>query len=304
MDHTFNVLIATEFDVNTSIFIHNLAFWTHKNIANEKHFYEDRFWSYNTLNALTDLFPYWSIDQIRTIIKNCIKNGLMIKGNFNKSGYDRTQWFSLTDKALSFYPTIWEIYQMKLVAMCGISQMDSVDLPNGSGGIPTPIPDSKQQIVNTDSLSLSKSLSYSPCPENEEPTPQLKPIEYKETYFTLPEQSIGANLKSEEDNQIFNITDFDKQAFETFWDIYPLQRNKDRVRSTWFAEQCHLKANEIIEKLQLQIKKDKSFIEGYIMTPLRYILERGWENKIFELKQTNREQIAQNNLNSLDWINP
>lgn len=168
MDHNFNVTIAKKFDVNVAIFIQNIAFWIQKNIANERHFYEGRFWTYNSLNAFSDLFPYWTVDQLRTIIKKCIKNDLIIVGNFNKSTYDRTQWFSLTDVSLSFYPCIWENYQIKLGAIRENSQMDSEEFPNGFGENPTPIPDSKQQIIKTYTIDNSINFDHLKTLETQE----------------------------------------------------------------------------------------------------------------------------------------
>src|SRR5690606_10484008 len=45
-------------------------------------------------------FPYFTQKQIKYLIKQAIEFGLVVKGNFNKKGYDRTNWYSLSDKAL------------------------------------------------------------------------------------------------------------------------------------------------------------------------------------------------------------
>lgn len=75
MLYSFNVNIAVEYGVEEAIFLHNLYFWIAKNKANNKHFYEGAFWTYNSLEAFTELFPFWSQKQIRRIIKKLKDKG-------------------------------------------------------------------------------------------------------------------------------------------------------------------------------------------------------------------------------------
>lgn len=103
MQHSFDISIAEKYGVNVAIFLNNVAFWIKKNQSNKKHFYQGRYWTYNSQEALTELFPYWSRQNIRTILKSCEDQGLIIKGNFNETGYDRTTWYALTDLGLSLF---------------------------------------------------------------------------------------------------------------------------------------------------------------------------------------------------------
>lgn len=101
---TFDEQLAIDFDIESAIFIQSLAHWTRKNAANNHNFHEGRYWTYNTYDALTKIFPYWSKKQIERLTLKCIKHGLMLKGNFNQKRYDKTCWYSLTDKALMYFP--------------------------------------------------------------------------------------------------------------------------------------------------------------------------------------------------------
>lgn len=98
MHHAFDIEIAKKYDVNTAIFLSNIGFWIQKNMANEKHRHNGRYWTYNTVEAYATLFPYWTQKQMRTIIDKCIKFGLILKGNYNSNKHDRTNWYALTDK--------------------------------------------------------------------------------------------------------------------------------------------------------------------------------------------------------------
>lgn len=113
MDYHFNVNIATALDVDSAILIQNFYFWIKKNKANNKHFYDGNTWTYNSISALEELFPFWSRRQIERIINNLSAKGILIKGNYNENKYDRTTWYALHDSVQSIYlngeihSTIW-----------------------------------------------------------------------------------------------------------------------------------------------------------------------------------------------------
>lgn len=142
MQHSFDIIIAEKFGVNVAIFLNNIAFWVKKNQANNKHFYEGRHWTYNSQEALTQLFPYWSRQNIRTILKDCLSQGLLLRGNFNETGYDRTTWYALTDLGLSLFSCFNNTQQ-------SIGEIQPIDLVKPTESLVEsnqPIPDSKPDI--------------------------------------------------------------------------------------------------------------------------------------------------------------
>ncbi len=98
-----------DFDLNTAVFLDTIAYWIKLNAANKsaRHFHDGRYWTYNTYDGLHVMFPGWSRDTIRGIVRKCVKNGLLIVDNFNLKKYDRTCWYTLTDKAIDYYPALW-----------------------------------------------------------------------------------------------------------------------------------------------------------------------------------------------------
>lgn len=52
-EYHFRADLAGLYGVDGAIFLHCMAFWTAKNRANERHYHEGRYWTYNTLKALT-----------------------------------------------------------------------------------------------------------------------------------------------------------------------------------------------------------------------------------------------------------
>jgi hypothetical protein len=103
LNHSFNVGIAVEHGIDSAIMLGNIFFWIQHNEANEKNFFDGRYWTYNSQKAFSDLFPYWNRAKIQRILSYLEEQGLLMKGNYNKSAYDRTTWFALTDKGLSLF---------------------------------------------------------------------------------------------------------------------------------------------------------------------------------------------------------
>lgn len=136
MEHHFNTKIAKIYGVEGAILLHNINFWIEKNEANNRHFYDGRFWTYSSIEAFTKLFPYWSKRQIERIINNLIKQGALVKGNYNAIAYDRTAWYTLTETVKSIYAN---------------GEMELTKQGNGFTQTVSPIPDSNKDN-NTDNL--------------------------------------------------------------------------------------------------------------------------------------------------------
>ena len=56
--HCFSVSIANEIGLEEAIILGNIAYWIDKNMANEKHFIEGKYWTYNSHSAFLAMFPY------------------------------------------------------------------------------------------------------------------------------------------------------------------------------------------------------------------------------------------------------
>lgn len=104
MDHAFNIEMAQKYGVDEAIVINNLHFWIVKNKANRTHFYDGFYWTYNSTRAFSELFPYWSERQIDRVLKSLKDKGAILVGNYNKVGYDRTRWFTLTTLVTDIIP--------------------------------------------------------------------------------------------------------------------------------------------------------------------------------------------------------
>lgn len=98
--HSFDTDVASMVGVAAAVIAYNIQHWCEKNAANDAHQYEGRSWTYNSVSAFKELFPYLSPKQIRTALDKLEKAGLVVSGNFNKQGRDQTKWYSFVPEAV------------------------------------------------------------------------------------------------------------------------------------------------------------------------------------------------------------
>ena len=99
MEHSFNIDVATVYGVNAAIILNNLEFWIAKNKANEKHYHDGYYWTYNSAKALSELFPYLTKRKIEAALGLLRDDGIIITGNYNSDKRDRSLWYAITERA-------------------------------------------------------------------------------------------------------------------------------------------------------------------------------------------------------------
>ena len=95
--HMLNTRVAKQCGVNAALIFHYLHFWIEKNRANGKHFHDGRYWTYCSMDGFRRILDYLSPKQIRTAIEKLEREGYIVKGSYNKSSYDRTTWYAVTE---------------------------------------------------------------------------------------------------------------------------------------------------------------------------------------------------------------
>lgn len=124
--YIFDVDVAKEYGVDAAVMIKLFQFWIQKNIANESNFYDNNYWTYNSLEAFEKMLPFWTKKQIARILDFLVEKEVLIKGNYNRTKFDRTVWYAFKS------PENW------------ISRNRDIDFPKTGNGFPengTPIPD-------------------------------------------------------------------------------------------------------------------------------------------------------------------
>ncbi len=156
MYHFFDVNIAKKIGVNPAIILHNIYYWIDHNKKNEKNFYDNNYWTYNSIKAFEKQFPYMSSSQIRNNLKKLIDDGYIITGNYNSSSYDRTMWYAITDKAKALFE-----YESSI---CQNQQMDIDKITNGNIQNNKPIPDNN---TDNNTNNIKKDISNDISKESE-----------------------------------------------------------------------------------------------------------------------------------------
>lgn len=161
MQHSFDVELAKEYGILEAILIQNIYFWIEKNKANNKHFYDGRYWTYNSRKAFSEMFPYSSYDKIRRALEKLVKNNILLVGNYNQQWSDRTLWYSFSDIGLS----IVQKRQMQLSENTN-DKWQGCQMTNGKDATPIPYintynkPDNKQENIKESSENLSNLEAY------------------------------------------------------------------------------------------------------------------------------------------------
>ena len=97
--------IAEDYGMSESVFVSYIWFWTKRNSEALRNFKDGRTWTYDSLKNICEKIGYWTVDQLRAVIKKCINSGLIIVSSYNKMSGDRTSWYSLTDTAFQLCAT-------------------------------------------------------------------------------------------------------------------------------------------------------------------------------------------------------
>lgn len=227
MQHYFDINIAMKYGIQPAIILNNLYFWIEKNRANEKHFYDGYYWTYNSMKAFSELFPYMTERQIDYAIKKLVESGLIIKGNYNKSSYDRTCWYAITKAGYSILQNCEMDKTNKEYSISQNCEMDKTNLSNGNDTIVKPIPD-----INTYSKQINE---------------EKENYKEKENEFSLQKNiSISAKKRNEKNQE---------------YELIELKRVKEKVEHV--TENVPLK-NKILSFLNFRIKNKKLVTMEYL----------------------------------------
>jgi len=91
----FNSDVAKVVGANAAVIYQNIKFWCDKNKVDERYFFDEKYWCFNSRRAFADLFEYMSDKQIRTGLNKLESAGFIAKGNHNSAAYDRTSWYCI-----------------------------------------------------------------------------------------------------------------------------------------------------------------------------------------------------------------
>ena len=84
VEHHFNIEIAKKYGILEAVLLQNIYFWVEHNRANEKAFFDGEYWTFNSVKAFCEMFPYATKKKIYNALQHLILEGIIKTGNYNK----------------------------------------------------------------------------------------------------------------------------------------------------------------------------------------------------------------------------
>jgi hypothetical protein len=243
MNHSFSVEHAVKYGIEEAILIGNFQFWLAKNRADRRNQIDGRTWTYNTASAFAELIPYFNAKQIYRLLTSLVDQGVILKGNFNDTARDRTQWFAFVNED-EFLPAI------DLHTKSKVSDKKSAEKPAGKGSVPFP----ENGKCNSQKREIHSAISGTPFPENGKclyrtdiTTDVNADVNLQTTSADAPQACAGEPAASASADlaesppaaQATAAVDHQgpSQAFEVAWEMYPARPGnaKHMALSAWNA---------------------------------------------------------------------
>lgn len=193
--------VAARYGLEEAIFLDAIVYWYRMNRADNKNFRDGRWWTYNTMKAFDEAFPWWSAKQLRRIASSCKDKGAILTGNYNEDHRDRTLWYSPSDEALA-------LYGETAPPICPNGQMQNPDRAQSFAQTGTALPCNNHVGTNMDT-------PYSP-PKGDEPPPSGKP-----------------KSKPKRERRAKTVPDHCPERFEQFWAAYPGGGSRQKASAAW-----------------------------------------------------------------------
>lgn len=163
--HYFNIDVACEVGVHAAVILDCIAYLVDYHSANDAYIHEGKTWMYNAKSAFAKLFPYMTERQVKYALQKLKDAGLIEVGNYNKLGFDNTNWYTLTDKAVEkYYSSRWT----KLS-----DGLDKIVRPVGQN---CPTNTINNNITNKDILSIDTKSAKKPRAKKEFVPPTLDEV--------------------------------------------------------------------------------------------------------------------------------
>ncbi len=148
---------AMAYGVDESIIINAFVYWLRFNKKHSRNQKKGHTWTYNTVKALSELFPYWSEKQIRRILTSLVIQGVLIRDHLSKHWSDRTTWYAFADEEEFLKPAPVERTKVR-----GRWVEGSADNPEDEM---IPSPDAGTGADAGECVDDSSLVSVSTCPE-------------------------------------------------------------------------------------------------------------------------------------------
>ena len=88
-----NPELAATIDLNESIILQQIHYWCCKNAEKGQNYRDGHYWVFYSMPGWAAQFPWWGKATVERAFRRLKKQGLIITGNYNRRGGDRTTWY-------------------------------------------------------------------------------------------------------------------------------------------------------------------------------------------------------------------
>lgn len=270
-DHYFRVEIAARHGIDVAIFVRDIYAWCTKNRDNEDAFHAGRYWTYNKMSAFCKRHPYWSKRQLERIIAASKEAGLILIDRFNKDPMDRTNWYAVTDYALSFYED--NSVSGKCEAPNGEMQTtERYQTKHQTGKCIYKEENTEEKNAEVSPYSPPEGDGAASDPEPvDKPAPADKPVPKSRTRRTRQKKSVPTHAP---------------ERFEQFWAIYPGGGSRLKAVEAWDAL---APSDELIDEMARALKaqmRSRRWRDGIgIPYASTWLNQKRWTDKLPEEPQ-------------------
>ena len=94
-NQTFSIDLANQIGLKESILVQHINYWCKRNTQQKKNYQDGYYWMYNTLDSFLNYFKFMSKNTLIRCLNKLCKEGIIVKGNYNKRKHDRTNWYRI-----------------------------------------------------------------------------------------------------------------------------------------------------------------------------------------------------------------
>lgn len=96
-EHPLQVMptLATIIGLNESIVLQQVHYWLKIKEKGQQDYIDGHYWVYNSYKQWQEQFPFWHRNTIQRTFSSLEKKGILISGNYNHAGFDKTKWYSI-----------------------------------------------------------------------------------------------------------------------------------------------------------------------------------------------------------------
>ena len=273
--------VAERYGFEEAVFLDSIVYWYRTNRANNRNFRDGRWWTYNSIKAFEEVFPWWTAKQIRRIANSCREQGALIAGEYNEDRRDRSLWYTPGDELLALY---------------GLAETGKCTCPNGQMQSPKGADECAQTgkcIYGIPCINhaCTYMTPYSP-PEGDEPSVKSDPGTSFGSAERPSRQPAAAPVdkpkpKTRRSRAKKSVPTHSPERFEQFWAVYPgVSGSRLKAVAEWDALAPDEELiNEMARALGRQMRTQQWRDGIGIPHAFRWLRDRRWTDKLPETPQ-------------------